>query len=48
MKIQMPKTVDAICTECGYEQLADWSKYGSITECVNCWSPAAYLEKVKK
>jgi hypothetical protein len=47
-RIEMPVTVDGVCTVCGYEQQVDWSKYGSITDCVNCDEPAAYVEKVEK
>lgn len=46
MKIQLPKTVNAICTECNEKQETNWDQFGSLLPCINCDAAPVRLEKV--
>jgi hypothetical protein len=44
--IKMPKVVNVICDECGFEDEANWGEYGSEQPCLSCDAAPVYLSKV--
>ncbi len=42
----MPKQVSVKCEECGYQDEAMWSDYGSEQPCLNCDAANVHLVKV--
>jgi hypothetical protein len=45
MKIKMPTTQKAVCTNCDELQEVTWDQFGSLLPCINCDAAPARLVK---
>lgn len=46
MKIKMPKTAIAVCSECSEQQLVTWGSYGSESACYVCDAAPSKLNRI--
>jgi hypothetical protein len=45
--IKLPKIVQAVCAECGYQDEVVWGQYGSETYCFVCNAAPIHFTIVK-